>query len=162
MIMKIKEKEGVLGRKFYEDEMYELDRFELFVEQDTDNENSDGGEDLEARNNPTNEINKAKCQDSENYRTSPLYQPSKPTKLQFLGQSVFPLLQLEYKMGIFKILKVMFAITQFLVMAGTLISILQLTPPLIIQLQLQLQLRTKQQMVVDEETSLFILEEKLS
>lgn len=81
MIMKIKEKEGVLGRKFYEDEMYELDRFELFVEQDTDNEHSDGGEDLEVRNNPTHEFNKAKRQDSENYRTSPLYQPSKPTKL---------------------------------------------------------------------------------
>ncbi|KAK6205474.1 PalH/RIM21-domain-containing protein [Scheffersomyces amazonensis] len=36
VIMKLKEKEGVLGRRFYEDELYELDRFELFVEEDTD------------------------------------------------------------------------------------------------------------------------------
>ncbi|KAM9902962.1 hypothetical protein OXX79_003655 [Metschnikowia pulcherrima] len=36
VIRKIQEKEGVLGRKFYEDEMYELDKFELFVEEDSD------------------------------------------------------------------------------------------------------------------------------
>ncbi|MCH0628452.1 hypothetical protein JNB11_00460 [Kocuria palustris] len=30
MIMKVKEKEGVLGRRFYEDEMAEIDRYEIF------------------------------------------------------------------------------------------------------------------------------------
>ncbi|EGW31976.1 uncharacterized protein SPAPADRAFT_139839 [Spathaspora passalidarum NRRL Y-27907] len=45
LLMKMKEKEGVLGRRFYEDEVYELDRFELFVEElvhDSDDDN--GGE----------------------------------------------------------------------------------------------------------------------
>lgn len=32
IIQRVMEKEGVLGRRFYEDELYELDRFELFVE----------------------------------------------------------------------------------------------------------------------------------
>lgn len=36
LVRKIQEKEGVLGRKFFEDEMYELDRFELFVEEESD------------------------------------------------------------------------------------------------------------------------------
>ncbi|KAL6451176.1 RIM21 pH-response regulator protein palH/RIM21 [Candida maltosa Xu316] len=52
LIMKAKEKEGVLGRRFYEDEIYELDRFELFVEEqipETDdgngNRNSDSDDD---------------------------------------------------------------------------------------------------------------------
>ncbi|CUM46346.1 pH-response regulator protein palH/RIM21 [Debaryomyces fabryi] len=45
-IMKAKEKEGVLGRKFYEDELYELDRFELFVDEDgeDDEDNEDGND----------------------------------------------------------------------------------------------------------------------
>ncbi|ODV81624.1 uncharacterized protein CANTADRAFT_24499 [Suhomyces tanzawaensis NRRL Y-17324] len=48
IIQKAKEKEGVLGRKFYEDELYELDRFELFVEEDRDDDFSGGnGEDIE-------------------------------------------------------------------------------------------------------------------
>lgn len=34
VIRKMMEKEGVLGRRFYEDELYELDRFELFVEEE--------------------------------------------------------------------------------------------------------------------------------
>ncbi|GEQ72451.1 hypothetical protein JCM33374_g6138 [Metschnikowia sp. JCM 33374] len=38
VIRKIQEKEGVLGRKFYEDELYELDKFELFVEEDSDDD----------------------------------------------------------------------------------------------------------------------------
>lgn len=48
VIRKIKEKEGVLGRRFHEDELYELDRFELFVEEedddasDTNHTSSDG------------------------------------------------------------------------------------------------------------------------
>lgn len=36
LIMKAKEKEGVLGRRFYEDELYELDGLELFVEESDD------------------------------------------------------------------------------------------------------------------------------
>lgn len=40
IIRKRKEKEGVLGRRFHEDEMYELDRFELFVEEESDSEES--------------------------------------------------------------------------------------------------------------------------
>ncbi|KAG5418574.1 RIM21 [Candida metapsilosis] len=45
LIMRAKEKEGVLGRRFYEDESYELDRFELFVEEQMpldDEDDSDG------------------------------------------------------------------------------------------------------------------------
>ncbi|WEJ96873.1 pH-response regulator protein palH/rim21 [Yamadazyma tenuis] len=38
MIMRMKEKEGVLGRRFFEDEFYHLDGLELFVE-DSDPEN---------------------------------------------------------------------------------------------------------------------------
>lgn len=34
VIRRMMEKEGVLGRRFYEDELYELDRFELFVEEE--------------------------------------------------------------------------------------------------------------------------------
>lgn len=40
MIMRAKEKEGILGRRFYEDELYELDGLDLFVEQD-DSENDE-------------------------------------------------------------------------------------------------------------------------
>lgn len=36
LISKKKEKEGVLGRPFYEDEVYELDRYEIFVDKDGD------------------------------------------------------------------------------------------------------------------------------
>lgn len=42
VIRKIQEKEGVLGRKFYEDELYQLDKFELFVEEDSDDETNSG------------------------------------------------------------------------------------------------------------------------
>ena len=41
LIMKANEKEGILGRRFHEDELYELDRFELFVEEDG-NDDEDG------------------------------------------------------------------------------------------------------------------------
>lgn len=34
VIRRMMEKEGVLGRRFYEDELYELDRFELFVQEE--------------------------------------------------------------------------------------------------------------------------------
>ncbi|KAK6462963.1 PalH/RIM21-domain-containing protein [Scheffersomyces coipomensis] len=44
-IMKVKEKEGVLGRRFYEDELYELDRFQLFVEEDSDPDEPTGDND---------------------------------------------------------------------------------------------------------------------
>lgn len=55
-IMKAKEKEGVLGRKFYEDELYELDRFELFVdEEDEDDENNNNENDDESDNERGNE-----------------------------------------------------------------------------------------------------------
>lgn len=38
IIRKRKEKEGVLGRRFHEDELYELDRFELFVEEESESD----------------------------------------------------------------------------------------------------------------------------
>lgn len=41
MIQKIQEKEGVLGRKFYEDELFELDRLGLFVEEEEEEEEED-------------------------------------------------------------------------------------------------------------------------
>lgn len=54
--MKAKEKEGVLGRKFYEDELYELDRFELFVdEEDEDDENNNNENDDQNGNESDNE-----------------------------------------------------------------------------------------------------------
>ncbi|RCK64981.1 pH-response regulator protein palH/RIM21 [Candida viswanathii] len=59
LIMKAKEKEGVLGRRFYEDELYELDRFELFVEEQTpdDEEGGAGGErSAEAHPNSDEEV----------------------------------------------------------------------------------------------------------
>lgn len=57
-IMKAKEKEGVLGRKFYEDELYELDRFELFVdEEDGNNQNRDDQNDNGNDNNNGNNNN---------------------------------------------------------------------------------------------------------
>lgn len=40
-IRRMKEKEGVLGRRFHEDELYELDRFELFVEEEDSDESND-------------------------------------------------------------------------------------------------------------------------
>lgn len=45
-IKKAKESEGVLGRRFYEDELYELDRFQLFTEDDNsmDDEGHDEGD----------------------------------------------------------------------------------------------------------------------
>ena len=50
LIMKAKEKDGVLGRRFYEDETYELNQHELFVEEgeneddnDNDNDNDNNG-----------------------------------------------------------------------------------------------------------------------
>lgn len=46
VIRKMKEKEGVLGRRFHEDEMYELDRFELFVEEEPDSDSEDEGSNL--------------------------------------------------------------------------------------------------------------------
>ncbi|CUM68299.1 uncharacterized protein PRCAT00006021001 [Priceomyces carsonii] len=42
LIMRAKEKEGVLGRRFYEDELYELDRYELFVEELDNSSNNEG------------------------------------------------------------------------------------------------------------------------
>ncbi|CCG24140.1 Rim21 protein [Candida orthopsilosis Co 90-125] len=51
LIMRAKEKEGVLGRRFYEDESYELDRFELFVEEQMPEE-EDGDEDDPGSSNP--------------------------------------------------------------------------------------------------------------
>lgn len=48
LIMRAKEKEGVLGRRFYEDELYELDGLELFVEEESsDSDNESGSGDLE-------------------------------------------------------------------------------------------------------------------
>lgn len=51
LIMRAKEKEGVLGRRFYEDESYELDRFELFVEEQMPADDDDGdGDDASGEN----------------------------------------------------------------------------------------------------------------
>lgn len=36
LIQKVQEEEGILGRRFYEDEVMELDRFDLFVEEESD------------------------------------------------------------------------------------------------------------------------------
>lgn len=47
VIRKLQEKEGVLGRRFHEDEMYELDRFELFVEEESESDSDPDGNDLE-------------------------------------------------------------------------------------------------------------------
>ncbi|CAK9441794.1 uncharacterized protein LODBEIA_P56620 [Lodderomyces beijingensis] len=55
LIMKAKEKEGVLGRRFYEDESYELDRFELFVEEQAPSDENDDDDDNE--NNENNDNN---------------------------------------------------------------------------------------------------------
>lgn len=46
VIRRMKEKEGVLGRRFHEDEICELDRFELFVEEESDTDSSDEGSHL--------------------------------------------------------------------------------------------------------------------
>jgi hypothetical protein len=51
LIMKAKEKEGILGRRFYEEELYELDRYEIFVEDNENEDNNDGDtEEEEPRN----------------------------------------------------------------------------------------------------------------
>lgn len=47
LILKLREKEGLLGRRFHEDEMYELDRYELFMEDAEDSEEESGEEDSE-------------------------------------------------------------------------------------------------------------------
>lgn len=49
-IRKIMEKEGVLGRRFHEDELYELDRFELFVEEEADTASSANNDSSESGN----------------------------------------------------------------------------------------------------------------
>lgn len=46
VIRKMKEKEGVLGRRFHEDELYELDRFEIFVEEESDSDGDNEGSHL--------------------------------------------------------------------------------------------------------------------
>ncbi|KAF7580349.1 PalH/RIM21 family protein [Clavispora lusitaniae] len=52
VIRKQQEKEGVLGRKFYEDELYELDKFQLFVEEeDSDVNDEDGSPSLHSSTN---------------------------------------------------------------------------------------------------------------
>lgn len=57
IIMKTREKEGVLGRRFYEDEIYELDRFELFVEELVPDEKNDNHPSNEGDQNNLNTIN---------------------------------------------------------------------------------------------------------
>lgn len=51
VIRKQLEKEGVLGRKFYEDELYELDKFELFVQEESDDDidRHDGDPSIDSR-----------------------------------------------------------------------------------------------------------------
>lgn len=56
LILKFREKEGLLGRRFYEDELYELDRYELFMDEDEPNHsNNQHGSTGQASN--TNDIN---------------------------------------------------------------------------------------------------------
>lgn len=55
MIQKIQEKEGVLGRKFYEDELFELDRLGLFVEEEEDDEDDDDGQNSDNNSHENNE-----------------------------------------------------------------------------------------------------------
>lgn len=52
VILRKKEKDGVLGRRFYEDELCELDKYELFVELDQDN--ADDDDKKPDKNTPTN------------------------------------------------------------------------------------------------------------
>lgn len=52
VILRKKEKDGVLGRRFYEDELCELDKYELFVELDQDND--DDNDKKPDKNAPTN------------------------------------------------------------------------------------------------------------
>lgn len=56
LIQKIQEREGVLGRRFYEDELFELDRFGLFVEEDDDHDH-DHEEDDGPHNSNVNDRN---------------------------------------------------------------------------------------------------------
>lgn len=72
VIRRMMEKEGVLGRRFYEDELYELDRFELFVEEeapetpkrlsfhdeDTDNDDDDSPQNLHSQSSSSNTLTK--------------------------------------------------------------------------------------------------------
>lgn len=51
LIMKAKEKEGVLGRRFYEDEFYALDGLELFVEDEYNEDNDNNNDDDVAKRN---------------------------------------------------------------------------------------------------------------
>ncbi|KAI5956511.1 RIM21 [Candida jiufengensis] len=88
LIMKAKEKEGVLGRRFYEDESYELDRFELFVEEQIprDGTSSDEEEDDDndnEHNDRNHNNNNNNDNDNENTRLTQDYksrQSSSPIK----------------------------------------------------------------------------------
>ncbi|KAK6458794.1 PalH/RIM21-domain-containing protein [Scheffersomyces xylosifermentans] len=86
LIMKAKEKEGVLGRRFYEDELYELDRVELFVEEneegppgDDPESNGNGGTEQESRN-----INGVTIEEEELTNAKKVLSALKKTKKTFL------------------------------------------------------------------------------
>lgn len=51
VIMRIIEKEGVLGRRFYEDELYQVDRLPMFVEEDDEDDDEDHDDESNDSNN---------------------------------------------------------------------------------------------------------------
>ncbi|KAI5964199.1 RIM21 [Candida pseudojiufengensis] len=81
LIMKAKEKEGVLGRRFYEDESYELDRFELFVEEQIPRDGSDdeGNDDDDENGNArrTDNENNEHARLTQEYKTRSTSSPTK-------------------------------------------------------------------------------------
>ena len=89
LIMKAKEKEGVLGRRFYEDELYELDRFELFVEEQMpeDEDNGDTHSD-----SPDNELNGGAHHNSQE-QSDRLIGSNSPTNKPHNGNNTDPTLR---------------------------------------------------------------------
>lgn len=89
LIMKAKEKEGVLGRRFYEDELYELDRFELFVEEQMpeDEDNGDTHSD-----SPGNELNGGAHHNSQE-QSDRLIGSNSPTNKPHNGNNTDPTLR---------------------------------------------------------------------
>lgn len=89
VILRAREKDGLLGRRFYEDELYELDRFELF----TENENNDNDNDENDENNNDNDNENSTSQNGpkENHITH-LVQGNKIVSL--LGKTKLTILNL--------------------------------------------------------------------
>lgn len=101
VILRKKEKDGVLGRRFYEDELCELDKYELFVEldpednNDNDNNNNDISPDKSSQKSTSNHSKVLTASDSDlntpilinkdqKSKTSKLFKSLKQAKLVFL------------------------------------------------------------------------------